>query len=112
MIKKFFEAMLNGIKDFVLTLWLGMMHFGLRFVVFLFPTVAMVIIMKYLFKNESDATLAWSITLCIPTMLLGASLVSILQHSHTAGKYAIEHNCDIREAWEATEQTRYLDDDT
>ena len=99
-------GILEGLKEMVQ----GLMRFLLGMVLFLLPTFAICLLGKCIFADSSEA-FAFGVVLCLPAMGIGAWLVGILQHSCRAIQYAKEHDCDIRQAFKATELTHCEFDD-
>ena len=103
--KKIFEAMRIGIFELLMAIKemvLGLMRFLLGLVVWFSPVFVIVMIAKYIFPNSPEDAFACSLVLCLPAFIFGAALVGELQHVCRTIQYIKEHDCEAREAWEAT----------
>lgn len=103
--KKIFEAMRIGIFEMlreIKEMIFGLMRFLMGMLILLFPLFAIVMIARCIFSNSPDDQFACCIVLCGPAIMIGAALVGELQHICRAIQYVEEHDCDIKEALEAT----------
>ena len=95
MIKKFFKALVNGVRNCDCLRCLGIV-----FLMFGWSTILAELILKIFKVNVSQGE---EIAIVICAACVGAVIYAFVWHCVEAMKYQEKHKCDFSEAWIATD---------